>query len=489
MIRGRRILALGVIATAQLMVMLDMTIVNVALPSIQRELHFSAANLTWVIDAYVLVFGGLLLLGGRLGDLFGRRRVFVAGLALFTAASLAGGLATGQGMLVAARAVQGIGAAIVAPAALALIATTFAEGRERRRAMTVYAAMTAAGGALGLVTGGLLVEVASWRWVLFVNVPAGAALLALTGLALPRLAGHRGRLDVPGAVAVSAGMSLLVFGLVRAPSRGWLDPVTIAALVAAAVIGAGFVVIERSSRQPLIPAGFLANRQRSAGYAVMLLVGAAMLSLLFFLTQFLQEILGYSPLRAGLGYLPIPVMVATTSMLLSRRARHSDTRRLLVIGPAFIAGGLLLASTLTAGSGYPVVFASLALVGLGMGLSLVTLTLNAVSGVPAHQHGLASSMLNAAQQVGGALGLAVLVTVSATISRHSAGGAGHLALAPHAAAVRGFEAAIRLGAVAAAAAAVVALVFLRRPGPTQEPGEDTARPVLASAQRDEAAVR
>jgi EmrB/QacA subfamily drug resistance transporter len=474
MIRGRRGIALGVIAAAQLMVMLDMTIVNVALPSIQRELHFSAANLTWVIDAYVLVFGGLLLLGGRSGDLFGRRRMFAVGLSLFTAASLAGGLAGSQGMLVAARTVQGVGAAIVAPAALALIATTFAEGRERNRAMSVYAAMTGAGGALGLVLGGLLVEVASWRWVLFVNVPIGAALLALAPLALPRIDGHQGRLDIPGAVTVSAGMSLLVFGLVRAPSRGWGAWTTIAALVLGVVVLAVFLVIERSSKEPLIPHGFLSDRNRSAGYAVFLLVGAAMLSLLFFLTQFLQETLGYSPLLAGVGYLPIPFMVATTSLLLSRRARHINIRLLLGVGPVLIAAGLLLASTLTASSGYLHVFGALVMVGLGMGLSLVPLTLNAVAGVPRHEHGLASSVLNAAQQVGGALGLAVLVTISATASQRYLSAAGHSAAALSAAAVHGFQIPMRFGSAAALAAAVLAVIFLRSARAGEAPPAATA---------------
>lgn len=461
MIRGKHRLALGVIATAQLMVMLDLTIVNVALPSIQRELSFSAANLAWVIDAYVLVFGGLLLLGGRSGDLFGRRRMFAVGLALFTTASLAGGLADGQAMLVAARAVQGAGAAIAAPAALALIATTFAEGPLRHRAMSVYAAMTAAGGASGLLLGGLLVEVASWRSVFFVNVPVGVVLLALTRLALPSIDGHRGRLDVPGALTVSAGMSLLVFGLVRAPSHGWSNPVTIAAFAFAGIMLVLFVIIEGWSRQPLIPLGFLGDRCRSAGYAIIFLVGAAMLSLLFFLTQFLQNVLGYSALLAGAGYLPIPIMVALTSLLLSRQVRFVNTRVLLTIGPVLIATGSLLASTLAPGSHYWHVLAALVLVGLGMGLSLVPLTLNAVAGVPRHQHGLASSLLNAAQQVGGALGLAVLVTISATVARHAPSAVVHTAPALHAGAVRGFQAAARSGAVAAAVAAVVAVVFLR----------------------------
>jgi len=459
--RERRGVALAVIATAQLMVMLDMTIVNVALPSIQRELHISTPNLTWVVDAYVLVFGGFLLLGGRTGDLYGRKRMFMAGVTLFTAASLAGGLATGEGWLIAARSVQGLGAAVAAPAALALIAAIFPEGHERTRAMAVYAAMTGAGGALGLVLGGLLVQVASWRWVLFVNVPIGIALLVGAAFVLPRIEGQHGRLDVMGALSVSAGMSLLVFGLVRAPKNGWFDPVTVGAFLVSLVLLAAFVVIELRTRDPLIPMGFLADRNRSTGYVVMLLVGAAMLSLLFFLTQFLQEVLGYSPLMAGVAYLPIPFMVATTSLLLSKLARRIRVRLLLTAGPLLIAAGLLWAASLGAGSPYLHVFTALVLVGLGMGLSFVPLTLNAVSGVGARQQGLASSLLNTGQQVGGALGLAVLVTVSTTVARHALGSSPADSAAALHASIRGFQAAIRGGSIAAVTAAVLAAALLR----------------------------
>jgi len=472
--RERRGLALAVIAVAQLMVMLDMTIVNVALPSIQRELHFSSPNLTWVVDAYVLVFGGFLLLGGRSGDLYGRKRMFLVGVALFTASSLAGGLATGQGWLIAARSVQGLGAAIAAPAALALVAAIFPEGPERARAMAVYAAMTGAGGALGLVLGGMLVEVSSWRWVLFVNVPIGIALLVAASIVLPRIEGQHGRLDVMGALTVSAGMSLLVFGLVRAPKQGWSDPVTLGAFVASLVMLVAFVVIERFTREPLIPLRFLADRNRSTGYVVILLVGAAMLSLLFFLTQFLQEVLGYSPLAAGVAYLPIPFMVATTSLLLSKLAKRMRLRIFLTAGPLLIAGGLLWASSLTAGSSYLHVFTALVLVGLGMGLSFVPLTLNAVSGVGSHQQGLASSLLNTGQQVGGALGLAVLVTVATTATHHALAAASPGPETVLQASIHGFQAALRGGAAAAFIAAAIAAVMLRdRPRTAEQLAIDT----------------
>jgi len=482
-------LALVVIATAQLMVMLDLTIVNIALPSMQRELHFSVTNLTWVVDAYVLVFGGLLLLGGRLGDLFGRRRMFAIGIAAFAAASLAGGLATDQAWLIAARAVQGIGAAIASPAALSLVVTTFEEGPPRNRAMGIYAGMSAAGGALGLLLGGVLVDVASWRWVLFVNVPIAIAVLVLTPLSLRAgraPSGRSHRLDIPGALSISAGMALLVYGLVSAPTDGWSSARTILAFAVAAVLLAIFVAVERSSKEPLIPLGFLRNRNRAAGYAVMLLLGAAMLSLIFFLTQFLQDILHYSPILAGVAYLPIPVSVAATSAVVSRLVRHYGTRRFLVLGPVLVALGLLWVSRVNATSSYADVFGPLVLVGLGMGLSFVPLTLNAVASVERQQSGLASALLNTSQQVGGSLGLAILVTVAATATRdqlqravtglHTAGttlSTPRLHALTAAASVHGYQMAFRWGAAGAAIAFVVAVALLRSSasGQTAPPGE------------------
>ncbi len=491
-------LALVVIATAQLMVMLDLTIVNIALPSIQRELHFSATNLTWVVDAYVLVFGGLLLLGGRTGDLFGRRRMFAVGIAAFAGASLAGGLATDQAWLIAARAVQGIGAAIASPAALSLVVTTFEEGAPRNRAMGVYAGMSAAGGALGLLLGGILVDVASWRWVLFVNVPIAIAVLVLTPVSIGAVrapSGRSHRLDVPGALSISAGMALLVYGLVSAPTNGWSNARTDLAFVVAAVLLGLFVAVERSSKEPLIPLGFLRNRNRAAGFGVVLLLGAAMLSLIFFLTQFLQDILHYSPILAGVAYLPIPASVAATSVVVSRLVRRYGVRRFLVVGPALVAAGLLWVSGVNAASSYAQVFGPLVLVGLGMGLSFVPLTLNAVSSVEAHQSGLASALLNTSQQVGGSLGLATLVTVAATAThdqfQHAvaglrASGASLSTSRLHAlaavASVHGYQMAFRWGAGGAALAFVVAVALLRSsphsqaapPDEPVDPGEPAA---------------
>jgi EmrB/QacA subfamily drug resistance transporter len=494
--RASHRLALVVIATAQLMVMLDLTIVNIALPAIQRELHFSTTNLTWVIDAYVLAFGGLLLLGGRTGDLFGRRRMFSVGIALFAAASLAGGLATDQAFLIVARALQGIGAAVASPTALALIATTFEEGTERNRAMAIYAGMSAAGGALGLLLGGILVDVASWRWVLFVNVPIGAAVLLLAPMSLPRPAGPpniRRRLDVPGALTVSAGTALLVYGLVRSPTSGWSSAGTIAAFVAAAVVLAAFAAIEAFSQEPLVPLRFLAHRNRAAGYGTMLLLGAAMLSLIFFLTQFLQDVLHYSPVLAGVAYLPIPIAVAATSLVVSRLLHRLPLRLFPRIGPVLVTGGLFWSSFVSASSSYLDIFGPLVIVGVGMGLSFMPLTLNAVSSVERHESGLASALLNTSQQVGGSLGLAALVTIAASAARDELKHLAALAqlngisspAKPHAAAVaamvHGDQMALRAAAVAAALAFCLSL-FLR----TGRAGE--ARDALSADSSDTTAA-
>lgn len=482
-------LALVVIAAAQLMVMLDLTIVNIALPSVQRELQFSTENLTWVIDAYVLVFGGLLLLGGRTGDLFGRKRMFVIGVAIFALASLAGGLATDQGWLIAARAVQGAGAAVASPTALALIAVTFGEGPDRNRAMAVYAGMSAAGGALGLLLGGALVDISSWRWVFFVNVPIAAVVLALAPTALPsvhvqRAEGAQGRrLDVLGALSVSAGMALLVYGLVLAPSSGWASAGTLASFGGAVMALCTFVVVEALHPRPLVPLRFLRNRARAAGYAMMLFVGAAMLSLIYFLTQYLQNVLHYSPVLAGVAYLPIPLSVAVTGVSVARLVKRFSTRGFLVVGPLLITGGLLWASQLSASSHYIDVFGPLVVIGTGMGFTFVPLTLNAVSSVPRHESGLASALLNASQQIGGSLGLAALVTVAATATRdqrrqmvsHAHGIS--TAAQSSAASVHGFDMAIRTGAGAAGLALLVGLAMLRtKRTPGAADGEGHAGP-------------
>src|SRR5262245_22253852 len=432
-------LALLVIAAAQLMVVLDATIVNVALPHIQRALGFSGSGLEWVVNAYTLAFGGLLLLGGRAGDLLGRRRVFVAGLLVFSAASLAGGVATSQAWLLAARAVQGAGAAVVAPASLALVGTTFPEGRPRNRAMAVYAAMSVSGAVAGLVAGGLLTTYASWRWVLFVNVPIGT-LVALAALrVLPESIRQRGHFDLAGAVTGTAGVTALVYGLSQAAAgRGeashWGDASVVAALGAATVLLAAFAVIEARSMHALLPVRLLADRDRAGAYVVTLCLGTALLGMFFFLTLFMQVIWGYSALKTGLAYLPEAAAGLAGSGAAAQLLPRVGARRLLLASSLAAAGGLTWLSRLGEHSSYSGgLLGPMLITGAALGIVFVPLSLTALSGA-GEDSGAASSLLNAGEQVGGAVGLAVLGTIAWTVAanriRASAAHAGHHAQ-PH----------------------------------------------------------
>ena len=414
-------LALLVIATAQLMVVLDATIVNVALPHIQRALGFSGSGLEWVVTAYALAFGGLLLLGGRAGDLLGRRKVFIAGLLLFSAASLAGGFATSQPWLLAARAVQGAGAAIIAATALALIATTFPEGQPRNRAMGVYAAMSVAGGAIGLIAGGLLTTYLSWRWVLFVNVPIGLA----AALAAPRVLGEsprqRGRFDLPGAVTASGGLAALVYGLSNAATTPdgvshWADARVVASLAASALLLAAFTVIEIRSTHALLPVRLLADRNRTGANLIMLCAGAATFGMFFFLTVFMQAVWGYSALKTGLAYLPLTAGIMVASGAAAQLIPRIGARPLLLAGAPAAAGGLYWLSRISEHSSYAgAVLGPMLVIAVGLGLLFVPVTLVAMSRVADEESGVAASLRNTGQQVGGAIGLAVLGTVAWTV--------------------------------------------------------------------------
>ena len=338
-------LALAVIATAQLMVVLDTTIVNVALPHIQDALHFSGSSLEWVVNGYTLAFGGLLLLGGRSGDLLGRRRIFIFGILLFSVASLLGGFATGQAWLLAARALQGVGAAFAAPTALSLIAVTFPEGAARNRAMGVYAAMSVAGGSVGLIAGGLLVNYADWRWVLFVNVPIGILVVLLAPRVLSESERRHGNFDLPGAVTASLGLAALVYGLSNAATGAngvshWGDTKVVASLAAAAVLLAAFAVIEARASHPLLPVRVLRSRDRSGAYLIALCVGTALFGMFFFLTLFLQDVWGYSALKSGIAYLPIMATVMVMSGAASQLVPRVGARPLLIAGSVIAAGGL-----------------------------------------------------------------------------------------------------------------------------------------------------
>ncbi|MFE4050224.1 MFS transporter [Streptomyces sp. YIM B13518] len=418
---GGNVMALLVIASCQLMVVLDITIVNIALPHIQRSLDFSTTSLSWVVNAYTLTFGGLLLLGGRTGDILGRRRVFIVGVLLFALASLLGGLARNSGQLLAARALQGVGGAIASPTALALISTTFREGPERNRAFGVFAAVSAGGGAIGLLAGGMLVEWLNWRWVLFVNVPIGLLIALAAPRWIRKSERHPGHFDVTGALTSTAGMVLLVYGFIRAAQDGWRDPLTLASFAAAVLVLFGFVLVERRSRQPITPLHMFADRNRAGTYGIMLCLAAAMFGMFFFLTLFVQDVLGFSPLRAGLAFLPVSAVIAIGAGLASRFLPVYGPKPFMVGGGVLAAAGLGWLTLTDVHSTYAgSVLGPMLVFSLGMGMEFVSLTLMALSNVPVRESGAASGLLNATQQVGGSLGLSILVTVFGTASGNEA---------------------------------------------------------------------
>jgi EmrB/QacA subfamily drug resistance transporter len=424
--RRRRInparVVLAVILTSQLMVVLDATIVNVALPDIKSALHFSDAGLSWVLNAYTLTFGGLLLLGARAGDLLGRRRTFLAGITVFTVASLVGGFATAGWFLLTARAVQGVGGALAAPSSLALLTTMFPEGRERLRAIALFTTVSIGGGAIGLISGGILTQWASWRWVLFVNVPIGLAVLALGASVLPETARKNGQFDLAGAFTSTIGMGALVYGFVRAAGNGWSDSFTIGSFVLGVLLLVAFVRTELRAEEPITPLRLLTDASRSSANVARGLLFAGMFGMFFFLTQFLQNVLGYSPLQAGFAFLPVPLTVFASSQLASRVLVNRFSGKVLMLtGISLSAVGLLLSSHLSADSAYPQIMAGLLLFGAGNGLSFVTLTMAALAGVAPQDAGAASGLINVTQQLGGTLGVAVLVTVFGSASTYAAG--------------------------------------------------------------------
>src|SRR5246500_5924270 len=378
------------------MVVLDATIVNVALPHIQDALHFSGTNLEWVVNAYTLAFGGLLLLGGRSGDLLGRRRIFIAGILLFTVASRAGGFATDQAWLLIARVIQGIGAAFAAPTALALIAVTFPEGPPRNRAMGVYAAMSIAGGAVGLIAGGLLLTYANWRWVFFVNVPIGLAVALLAPRVLGESERRRGNFDLPGAITASLGLAALVYGLSSAATTSngvshWGDTKVIVSLVAAVVLLVTFGFIETRSKHALVPMRVLRSRDRTGAYLIMLCVGTALFGMFFFLTLFVQNVWGYSALKTGIAYLPMIATVMVGSAVASQLVNRIGARPLMIIGSVFGTGGMFWLSRVTEHSTYAGgLLGPMMLTAAGMGLLFVPISLVALTKVGNNDAGVAS---------------------------------------------------------------------------------------------------
>jgi EmrB/QacA subfamily drug resistance transporter len=455
-------LALLLLAAAQFVVVLDASIVNVALPSIGRALDFSQDDLSWVVNAYVLVFGGFLMLGGRLADLLGRRRMFVAGLILFAAASLAGGLAQSEGWLIAARAVQGLGGALLSPAALSLLTVLFAEGAERNRAMGVWGAVAGSGGAAGVLLGGMLTEWAGWEWVLFVNVPVAllAALAAFRVLPESRTEGRR-HFDVAGAVTVTAGLSLLVYALVDASDAGWLSTQTLGlGALALALLGA-FVAIELRTKDPLVPFSIFKLRTLTGSNVVALLVAAALFAMFFFVSLYMQQVLGYDALKAGLSYLPLAVGIIISAGVASQLVTKMGYKPVFAAGMILAAIGLIWFAQVDADGSYlgDILFPSL-VVAVGLGFAFVPMMIAAVAGVEPSRAGLASGLINTSQQVGGALGLAILASVanSRTDSVMEASGGAQSALPQ--ALTEGFQAAFLVGAGFAIVGAILVLVLI-----------------------------
>jgi len=447
-------MVLAIILGCYLMVVLDASVVITALPDIRTDLGFSPAGLSWVQNIYALAFGGLLLLGARMGDLLGRRQVFIGGIALFTVASMLGGLAQSETWLLAARALQGVGAAIAAPSTLALLTVSFPEGSERTRAIALYSAVASAGASIGLVLGGLLTSAISWRWSLFINVPIGVVLVSLAPAYLPETERHTGAFDLAGAATSTLGMSALVYGLVRAAETSWGDAVALGSFAVAALMLAAFVTVERRARQPITPLRLFASRERVGAYVARLLMVGAMFGMFFYLTQFLQGVEGYSALKAGLAFLPVTLTIFSMVKVVPRLLGRIGPEVTMVGGLVLAVTGLLWLSRISTTTDYWTGIAiPMLLVGAGMGLAFTPLTQAAIAGVDHRDAGAASGLVNVFQQIGSTLGIGLLVTVFASASS----GSGAAALA------EGVPATITVSAALMTLALAVVL-GLMRPG-------------------------
>ncbi|MBS2536710.1 MFS transporter [Catenulispora sp. NF23] len=413
-------LILATIVTCQLMLVLDATIVNIALPKIQTSLKFSEANLSWVLNAYTLAFGGLLLLGGRAGDILGRRRMFVSGVILFTVASFIGGLAVDSTMLLASRALQGVGAAMAGPSMLALIITTFPEGAPRVKAMSLFTAVSSAGGSVGLLLGGMLTTWGSWRLVMYINVPIGVVAAFAAARLLNESARVQGRFDIPGAITSVTGMGSLVYGFINASEHGWGDSTTIFVFVAAVVLLSAFVFIESRSDFPVFPLRLLRNSTRARSYGSYVLLVGAMFSMFFFLPQFMQNVLSYSPIRAGFAFLPLTATLFAVSRFVPKLLPRFGPRPLIVTGTALIAVALYWLSHISIHTGFATgLLVPFLLFGLGGGIAFSPIALNIMNGLAPRDSGAGSGLMQACQQIGGALGIAVLLTISTASTKGS----------------------------------------------------------------------
>ncbi|MBJ7518988.1 MAG: MFS transporter [Solirubrobacteraceae bacterium] len=456
----RKWLALMLLAVAQFVVVLDASITNVALPSIGRDLEISQENLAWVVNGYTLVFGGFLLLGGRIADLVGRRRMFIVGLILFSAASLVGGFSTSEGMLIGARAVQGLGAALVSPAALSILTVTFAEGPERNKAMGVWGAVAGSGGAAGVLLGGMLTEWLSWEWVLWVNVPIGivAAILALSLIDESKQESDTRHFDIAGAISVTAGLSILVYALVDANDAGWGSGQTLGLLALSAALLAAFVVVEQRSKSPLVPFRIFGNRTLTGANVTGLLIGASLFSMFFYISLYMQQTLGYDALKAGVAYLPLALTIIMAAGLASALVTKIGFKPVLLGGLSLVVIALLWFSQVSVGGSYvgDILFPSV-IAGAGLGFAFVPVTLAATHGTDEHDAGLASGLINTSQQVGGALGLAILSAVAAGVTGTVVPGAPGSVEAL----TDGFQAAFLTGAGLAALGVVSAALLIR----------------------------
>jgi EmrB/QacA subfamily drug resistance transporter len=464
----RRWLALALLAVAQFVVVLDASIMNIALPSIATELEVSQESLSWIINGYVLTFGGFLLLGGRLADLLGRRRVFVAGLVLFAAASLAGGLAGSSSQLIAARAVQGLGGALLAPAALSILTTIFAPGAERNKALGVWGAVAGSGGAAGVLLGGVITEALGWEWVLFINVPIGiaAALLSFRLIRESRAEVEHRSFDLPGAATVTAGLTAAVYGIVEAEKVGWTSARTLATFAAAAVLLGAFVAIERRAAAPLVPFRIFRLRTVAGANLTMFFVGASMFGLFYFLSLSMQQVLAWSALETGLAQLPLAGTLVLAAGGVSPLVTRLGSKPVTLAGLVAFAAGLVWFSRMPADADFVTDLLGPSLVvGVGLAATFVSLTVSAVEGISESESGLASGLINTTQQIGGALGLAVLTAVATSRTENLAEEAG-----PAVALNEGFQAALLVAAgIVAVAVALTALVARgSRPTPTAD---------------------
>ena len=456
----RRWTALVLLCVAQIVVVLDASIVNVALPSIGRALHFSDQNLPWVVNAYVIAFGGFLLLGGRAADLLGRRRVFMAGLMAVALASLLAGFATNQGELIAARAAQGLGAAIISPAALSIITTLFSDGAERNKALGVWGAVAGSGAAIGVLLGGVLTTGLGWEWVLWVNVPVALVALALTPGLIPesRSESDTRHFDTAGAISVTIGLSVLAYALLDASSAGWGSTRIVTLIAVAVSLLLAFVVIESRSKAPLVPFRIFRSRTLTGANVVGILLGASLFSMFFFITLYMQQVLHYSPIHAGLSYLPLALTIIVAAGVGGQLVTRFGFKPILAVGMLLVALGLIWFSRVSTGGSFlgDILGASL-LAAAGLGFGFVTSTIAAVSGIREHEQGLASGLINTSQQIGGALGLAVLSTIATSHTNHLL----HSGTPLRAALTGGFQHAFVGGAVIAALGLAATLILIR----------------------------